>query len=377
MTKKKLLWLTSTYPLHDTDIEVPWMVAQIEHLSEFYDIEVVAPCYKKQGSDSIRGIKVHRFTYWFKNQEDLTYGSGMPSKIKNPFRWPVFLSYVLCGRHTVSELLKQNNYDYIIVNWPIPHLWWVPETKVPIVSKLYTAELVIGKKLPSLLNTIGRRSEIVVAISSYAMDTFKKYSTLHYYMTEEIIAELPKITPVSHMETDCFHILFVGRLIERKGVKYLIDAVKQIPDVRLHIVGDGMERANLEAQAAGRNNIFFYGRVSEEKLKEQYSFANIFILPAIIDKKGDTEGEGVVALESMQNKIPVIASNVGGIPDVVRDGVTGTLVPEKDVAALVKAIKYYKENPDIAKKHADAAYKDMQTKFSWNEVINKWKKLLI
>ena len=99
--------------------------------------------------------------------------------------------------------------------------------------------------------------------------------------------------------------LFVGRLVERKGVRYLIEAVQRLsPErrARLVIIGDGPERQRLEEQARRsglEGRVEVRGRVSDRELRQAYADASVFVLPAIVDTRGDTEGLGVVLLEAM------------------------------------------------------------------------------
>ena len=89
--------------------------------------------------------------------------------------------------------------------------------------------------------------------------------------------------------------------------------------------------------------------MSEEELLDLYNSSEIFVLPSIVDSQGNTEGLGVVLLEAMACKVPVIASNIGGIPDIVHDKVNGMLVPEKDVLKLTIAIDEMIKNEEFRK----------------------------
>ncbi len=89
--------------------------------------------------------------------------------------------------------------------------------------------------------------------------------------------------------------------------------------------------------------------VSDEKLLEIYNSSDLFVLPSIVDSQGNTEGLGVVLLEAMACKLPVIGSNIGGIPDIIQDSETGLLVPQKDSLKISRAIIELIENEDLRK----------------------------
>ena len=117
--------------------------------------------------------------------------------------------------------------------------------------------------------------------------------------------------------------------------------------------------------------IIFTGKLSPEALANEYKTANVFTLPAIVDSKGDTEGLGVVLIEAMELGLPVVASNVGGIPDVVVDGVSGILVPEKDPKALADAYKRLAESPEFTEKILAGAQQRIDECFSWDKIIER------
>ena len=216
--------------------------------------------------------------------------------------------------------------------------------------------------------------------------------------------------PVPHEVKGKFKILFVGRHIERKGICYLIEAAKYLPrdQFEIRIVGVGDLTEQLKAQAANviaqahdgvgsaiepasgsaalashvianevkQSNpdaaeIIFTGKLSPEALANEYKTANVFTLPAIVDSKGDTEGLGVVLIEAMELGLPIVASNVGGIPDVVIDGVSGILVPEKDPQALANAYKRLAAEPELVEHLLAGSQKRIAECFTWDGIIER------
>ena len=181
---------------------------------------------------------------------------------------------------------------------------------------------------------------------------------------------------LSRSDNHKFKILFVGRHIERKGIRYLIEAAKYLPrdlfEIRIVGVGDLTEELKkLASESATPNSaeIIFTGKLSPEALANEYRTANVFTLPAIVDSKGDTEGLGVVLIEAMELGLPIVASNVGGIPDVVVDGVSGILVPEKDPQALASA--YLAAEPELVKQLLAGSRKRIAECFTWDGIIER------
>jgi glycosyltransferase involved in cell wall biosynthesis len=176
-------------------------------------------------------------------------------------------------------------------------------------------------------------------------------------------------------------VLFVGRLAERKGVRYLIDAVAALPrelQPHLTIIGDGPERPALDAQTRAlhaEDRVTFLGWVTPEQLDAAYAAASVFVLPAVVDARGDTEGLGMVLLEAMTYTVPVISTPLGGVTDIVQDDRTGLLVPPNDAAALAAAIVRLATDPATAERLGSAGRDYALSHFSWPAVLAQWRAL--
>jgi glycosyltransferase involved in cell wall biosynthesis len=141
-------------------------------------------------------------------------------------------------------------------------------------------------------------------------------------------------------------LLFVGRLAGVKGVSVLFEALESIaprfPDLQLTLIGDGLERADLEKEAQARGlggAVTFAGYRSQAEVAEALREADMLILPSF------AEGVPVVLMEAMAAGIPVVTTRVAGIPELVEDGVSGLLVPPGDTDALADAISALLADP--------------------------------
>jgi len=170
-------------------------------------------------------------------------------------------------------------------------------------------------------------------------------------------------------------ILFVGRLSAVKGVQYLIRAMKQvqdkIPDARLIIVGDGEEREMLETLSIHldiQRYVQFIGVVPHEKVKTFMQQADIFVLPSL------SEGFPNVILEAMACGLPVIASRVGGIPDIITNTTNGYLVEAKDSDDLADKIVLLLSDAALRKKISENN-RHLVKKYAWEKVIADLEKI--
>lgn len=149
-------------------------------------------------------------------------------------------------------------------------------------------------------------------------------------------------------------ILSVGRLVEKKGHEYAIRAVARVlkkhKNIEYLIAGDGPLRNNLEvlvSELGIDGYVRFLGPLEQDEVLELYQQAHIFTLPSVTANGGDQEGTPVVLMEAQATGLPIVSTIHSGIPEVVLDGNSGFLVPERDVDALATKIEYLIEHPEI------------------------------
>lgn len=173
------------------------------------------------------------------------------------------------------------------------------------------------------------------------------------------------------------HVLSLGRLVEKKGVKYLIDAVAQLkdkfPKIDLTIVGDGEERKALEEQVSRlglTDRVYFKGSVANDEARRYFEQADIFIAPSVTSSSGDEEGLVVTIKEAMAIGVPVISTTHAGIPEMISDGLNGFLARERDSGSIAEKLSYLILNPELCRNFALRARQTVQEKFD-QEKINK------
>ena len=426
----KVLVIGSVYPRFQEDAEVPWLRTSIAHLKKAgVEIQVLAPAYKGLKSHDIDGTHVNRFRYAPASWEILTHEEGAPSKMASkPWLQLLAIPYIINGFFQCIRICRKWRPDVIHAHWPFPHAYIALGAaklfRIPLVLNFHGAELLLIRKKkwvkPLLKFAIGQ-AQAVFANSSFTAGQIKALRNVNvewspygttletsrlqgecrngkficrYDRTAAPDAEGVKDErretkvqlPVPHPVNGKFKILFVGRHIERKGICYLIEAAKYLPrdkfEIRIVGVGDLTEQLKQQAALLDERretkdertqsaSIIFTGKLSPEALANEYKTANVFTLPAIVDHKGDTEGLGVVLIEAMELGLPIVASNVGGIPDVVVDGESGILVPEKDPVALADAFKRLEANPTLIQKLLAGARKRIDECFTWDGIIER------
>ena len=153
-----------------------------------------------------------------------------------------------------------------------------------------------------------------------------------------------------------------GRLVELKGIEYLLGAAallkREFPALRLEIAGSGPHRAKLEeavAHAGLREHVKFVGWIDD--LTALLSRWDVFVMPS-------HEGFPVAALDAMAAGLPLVATSVGGIPELIDDGKTGCLVPPCDTEALASRLRLLLSNPEMRQRLGTAAYAHVRDHFS-------------
>jgi glycosyltransferase involved in cell wall biosynthesis len=382
---KHILVISSVYPTTPDGNHGAFIRETVLQMrSQGIRFTIFAPAYEGSQTHNLDDIEVYRFRYFFKRFENLVR-DGAPTKLqKQPLYILVALLYILLGAWQLFWLCKKQKPDLIHVNWPFPHgLMAYPVNKllgIPMVFSFHGAELLLAKKF-SFVGAILRwqipMAKSVTANSSFTQTLIQKLysgdvSVIPYGLTIE-----PKTPCTSNPEEET-KLLFVGRLDERKGLRYLLEALPLILckyPVRLRIVGKGILEQEIKQQSHELKLdevIDFLGFVSKEELANEYASCDIFVLPAIVDSKGDTEGLGIVMIEALAHEKPVIASAVGGIVDVIKSGVTGILVNEKDPEALSQSIIELIADPVRAKELGQQGLKDIQVRFGWSRLVLLW-----
>lgn len=379
----KLLIVTTNYPRWEGDPHSPWLVHLLGLLRERgFEIEVLAPAYAGSRSHTIQGMPVHRFRYAPARWETLTHNEGAPNKIRrNPLYLLLLPFYMLAGVLAAHRLARRGRFDLIHVHWPVPQgLLGLAARRAGggrLVATFYGADLVLSRRaglLRSFVRRFARSCDAVAAISTFTAQETRKIAGVEPYIIPYGI-ELPPAEVEAVAEPGL--ILNVGRLVERKGQVYLIEAMSLLthhPEAHLVIVGEGHERPLLEAAIQRYNladRVTLAGRVSDEVLNDFYARCQVFVLPAIVDSGGDTEMLGMVSLEAMRYRKPVVATRVGGISDIVVDQETGLLVEQRDPRALAGVLERLLDDPALARRLGQDGYEFARQHFAWPAVLRQ------
>jgi glycosyltransferase involved in cell wall biosynthesis len=168
-------------------------------------------------------------------------------------------------------------------------------------------------------------------------------------------------------------ILCVANIQERKGFEYLIEAVAELDQINLIIIGDTGKRKKYYQFLLNQihllniiNRVQFLGHVDEKSLIQYYQNSDIFVLPTL------HEGYGIVILEAMSHGLPVIATNICSIPEIITHNWNGILVPPKDSRRLSEAIQDLMDSPEKRQRLKSNGLKFILDHPKWSDIINQW-----
>ncbi|HEX2778014.1 MAG TPA: glycosyltransferase, partial [Gemmatimonadaceae bacterium] len=291
----RVLHITTAFPREPGDVITPWLVELLKRLrAAGVESEVLTSSYKGLADQSFEGIRVHRFRYFARRWENLTHEETAPDRMRKSLLYKLLpLFFVGAGMIAAWRLARRERYDVIHVHWPLPlaALGWAASraARAPTVTLFYGVELrwvASGMRaLRGFLRWAIRRSDAVVAISSY---TAREVEALVPRPVEVIpyTFELSSAGQRVAHATPGFEILTVGRLVERKGIVVLVDALARLPrelHARLTVIGDGPEMERIRSRAVERgvaDRVALRGRQPDDVLRAAYASADVFVLPA-------------------------------------------------------------------------------------------------
>lgn len=324
---------------------------------------------RKYKIERINGIKIYRLPYWF--------------KISNTPINPLWF-------FTIKKIVKSETPDIINAHSPVPFIADVAffVKQCPFVLTYHSGSMKKGKFIVDvfidlyekiILKHILKNSEHIFCTSG----TFKK--TLNYVNAKKLAYIPPGVDttlfkPSTKTKKENI-VLYVGKIDHRyswKGLRYLISALqivlKNEDNIKLYLVGDGNAVNNYKEYVSRhhlKSKIKFLGQLTGKKLVKAYQQANVLVLPSITD----SEAFGMVILEAMACKVPVIASRIGGIPYLIKNKISGILVPPKDINQLSKNILLLLKNENISKFLIHHGSLLVMNNYTWDIQVKKTNEL--
>lgn len=212
-------------------------------------------------------------------------------------------------------------------------------------------------------------------LQKYVQNTKYNINENNYIVANCLDDKFSNLTP-NYSNKDYF--LYVGNLADSKGVNILLEAFNSLPkNIELHIVGTGVDKIKYEKfiQEQNLNNIKFLLKMDRDELILEYKNCISLIVPSVA-----FEVFGMINIEAAINGKPVIASNIGGIPEIVEHNKTGLLFETGNIEQLKESILKYWNNPELVKEHGKNAYQKAVNNYTeeiyYNKLMNIYKEVI-
>ncbi len=297
----------------------------------------------------------------------------------------IYKSYLDTTLEAVSnfqpDIIHVNHLS--LISWVSRYIYALVDVKYIItVHGSCLNNILENKKYLPLCEDAIKHSKAVTMVSKDTKDRFLgAFKEEHVAMSRIIpggvnIANFPQKVDVSHIEEKYDLkgkkvVLFTGRLTPEKGVEYIVSAADKI-NGEIFIAGEGPKKKELESIVAKKNlkNVHLLGYLLPEELIPFYYRADVFVSPSIV-----AEAFGLVILEAMAARTPVIATAQGAIPLLVKNGRNGLFVNVRNSTDIAKKCNKLLNNDDLRKKMGENARKDIEEKFTWEAVAERFETL--
>lgn len=361
--RPRLLVLASTFPRWRGDHEPGFVYELARHLADKFDITVVCPHADGAAlEETLEGVQVKRYRYAPARFEKLVNDGGIVTNLRRaPWMWVLVPTFVagMCFQSLV--MLRQKRFDAVHAHWIVP--------QGLVASLLRRAGLAPGVLVTSHgADLFALRGRVASALKRFALNSASKVTVVSEPMRQAISAlgvEQSRVVvapmgidmdsrfvPGKSDQRNPERILFVGRLVEKKGVTHLLGALLSVlesrPDAKLVIAGFGPLEHSLRQQAVELGldeSVSFVGAVAQDALPALYQSAAVFVAPFVESASGDQEGLGLVVIEALACGCPCVVSRLPGTMGVIEayEGVDG--VPPGNEVALAAAIVDALNNP--------------------------------
>ena len=254
-------------------------------------------------------------------------------------------------------------------------------SKKPYVVYCRGSDIYLTGKIKNKINKfVLKRAEKVIALTKnmqkkikkdYKIDSIVIYNGIDISKYKLNKAELKKRFKLKDEKV----IIYIGTLKKVKGVEYLIKSFKNInkkfQNTKLWIIGDGSERRNLEALTKKlnlQNKITFFGKKSNDKIPKYAIASDILVLPSL------SEGFPMAILEAMASGLPIVASNVTGVSEIIKDKINGFLVKPKNSKEIAEKVSIILKNKNLQSRFRKNNLKEVK-KYSWKKTGNQLEKV--
>ncbi len=387
--KPSLLVLASTYPRYADDPEPGFVHELCKRLATRFDVIALVP--DAPGADpsgTMDGVQVVRYRYAPRALQTLVNNGGIAGNLRRSrWKWLLVPGFILGQYLAARRLLKQRKIDVIHAHWLLPQGLIAARLRrlrgCPFLVTSHGGDLfgLRGAMLAAAKRRVARDSSAMTVVSSAMRDEARRIG-LHPPGLEVVpmgVDLRQRFVVDAEQARAPDELLFVGRLVAKKGLCHLLDAMPAVlarrPRATLRIVGFGPEEQALAKQAEALgigDRVVFAGPTPQHALPALYRRASVFVAPFIRDDSGNQEGLPVVLMEAIGCGCPAVVGNVAGIQDLVGNLAADICVEPTDHAALAKAIVTTLDDPAAAQRRALEVRSAVVGRIDWEAIANRY-----
>lgn len=377
--RPRLLVLASTYPRWVNDHEPAFVHELSKRLINRFDVTVLCP--HARGAlprENLEGVRVVRYAYAPARWETLVNDGGILGNLsRHPWKWLLLPTFILGQALALARLKFTWRPDVVHAHWLLPQGIVAAGMGVaPLVVTSHGADLFALKNrmFRWMREKVSRRAKVITVVSDVMRTRLKGEVSEVDVRTMPMGVDLDVRFVASSTARSRNTILFVGRLVEKKGLIHLIDAMPEVlaahPEAHLQVVGFGPERERLLGRVrelALDGSISFLGAMPQTVLPQYYQSASVFVAPFVEAPGGDQEGLGLVVAEAIGCMCPVVVCDVPAVRDFFSDP-TDFVVSQRDASAIAEAIIRVLDDPAAAQERSAALRENVRERFSWEAV---------
>ncbi len=395
----RIICPTYWYPQHATDTQATYVHDINRHLvRRGHSVTVVTPgAPSLPKTDTFDGVNIVRFP--LELPADLTYGRVAQSRVSWLGRFArvaVMAHYMEAQHRAIIAEARESGVDVIHAHWAIPTgpaaVMAARKLDVPSVITMHGGDVYVNPEQgydfptrwyvrPALRWTLRHAGALTAITEDCRQHALRAGAPAEHIRLVFNGTDLRRFSPSDNGTRGNLpygeHMIFACRqLFPRKGIRFLLEAAAQLkpqfPDLKVVLAGDGFERpelVRLADQLGIAADVTFLGWVPNTDLPPYYRAAAVSVIPSL------EEGFGIPAAEAMGCEVPVVASDAGGLPEVVENGVTGLVVPRGDADALARAIQTLLTDPKRRREMGQAGRARALRLFDWDRSAEQFEQL--
>lgn len=393
--RPRLLVLASTYPRWAADPEPGFVHALCQRLSANFEVHVICP--HAPGAlieERLDGVRVHRFRYAPARLETLVQGGGILNNLKHqPWKWLLVAPFLAGLTLNTWRMLHRPRPARVHAHWIIPQglvlatLGLFMQRPPPFLLTIHGGDLfgLRGPLMEALKRQVLRRAAALTVVSRPMVDEVLRLGAdpARVHVLPMGVDFDTRFTPGPAEARLKGEILFVGRLVEKKGLRHLIAAlpgiIARVSEARLGIAGFGPEETALRAQVAAlglTDRVRFLGALPQAELPAQYRRASVFVAPFVQAASGDQEGLPVALMEAIACGCPVLAGDLAVLDDLFTPAEADLRVDPTQTDHFASRVAEILEDQAGALARAQVMRQRLATSLGWDGIAGEYARLL-